>query len=55
MKPNWFSLAAFAVVVAAVVGAHLAHLDALYTMLISAALPLVPALLPSLIAKDGAS
>jgi hypothetical protein len=53
MKTNWYSLAAFAAVVAAIVCAHIARLDALYTVLLSAALPIIPAMLPALFAKGG--
>lgn len=55
MKTNWFSLAAFAVVVVAIVAAHMAHIDQLTTLLLSAALPLVPALLPAIAAKGDGS
>ena len=53
MKTNWYSLAAFAAVVAAIVCAQVAHLDELHKVLLSAALPIIPAMLPALFAKGG--
>lgn len=47
-KPNWYALAVFLGVVGAIVCAHLARLDTLTTLLVSSALPLIPALMPAI-------
>ncbi len=55
MKPNWYTLAAFVAVVAGIVAAHQLHIDDLYKTLLSAALVLLPTLMPAALSKGGAA
>jgi hypothetical protein len=50
MKPNYYTLAVFAAVCAALVGAHFSHLDDAYKLLLGVLGALASALLPAAVA-----
>lgn len=51
MKVNWYTLASFVVVCAAIYGAHTLGLSSLQTTLVSCLFALAPALLPAAVSK----